>query len=265
MVTIMDRFRGSETCAAFGIAVALFVYPYAQAPHKSPPEHTYRPFILPDFKGKTDEFTVWRTTLQSEQPKRGDYIPLSSGIYIGVPSAGFQMDFAMDLGGGQARPKARWQVTGAEHVFVGKVNFAGYEFESDPSFPLTFQVTTDGYQYLCGRGTVRSSQERYDIDGNGDLQTWLKRSSDSRPLVRQGAVQALGWLVRSDSERKQAQNALTLALKDADPRVRRNAAEAIGKIGAAADAKDALAQAMRDDKDDAVIKVIKEVSAGVYR
>jgi hypothetical protein len=129
---------------------------------------------------------------------------------------------------------------------------------------LTFQVTTNGYQYLCGKGIVRGTTpetqgERYDMDGYGDLQAWLSRSSDSRPLVRQGAVQAVGWLALSDSEKKEALRVLALALKDQEPRVRRNAAEAIGKIGAA-DAKDDLAQAIREEKDTTVIKVITEVS-----
>jgi hypothetical protein len=44
--------------------------------------------------------------------------------------------------------------SGARHIWPGRMTFLGYTFDSDASHPLEFMVTTSGYLYLAGKGTV---------------------------------------------------------------------------------------------------------------
>jgi HEAT repeat protein len=70
-------------------------------------------------------------------------------------------------------------------------------------------------------------------------------------------VQALGWLAKSDDQKAMALITLLSVLKDGNSRVRRNAAEAMAKLGTTA-ARNALGEALRNEQDVAVTRVIKE-------
>jgi hypothetical protein len=44
----------------------------------------------------------------------------------------------------------------AKHTWIGTLTYAGYVFESSENEPLQFIVTSDGYKYVSGNGTVTS-------------------------------------------------------------------------------------------------------------
>jgi HEAT repeat protein len=147
------------------------------------------------------------------------------------------------LGGDQQLIFQDW-FDGTEHIFRGDVRIGPYRFESDPGFPLTFQVVKDsGYVYLCGRGTV--SREGGPVVKLGQTQAasdWLGPLASGTVLQKQGAAEALGWY--GD---KAAVPALMSAVKDtSDWRVRRDAAEALGRIGDPS-AESVLATAIADE------------------
>ncbi len=63
------------------------------------------------------------------------------------------------------------------------------------------------------------------------MEQWLPLLHSGNQLDREGASQALGWLAKSDSDRNSAVPALIKALEDESMEVRRNASEALGRIG----------------------------------
>lgn len=118
---------------------------------------------------------------------------------------------------------------GAERMFRGNVRIGPYRFESDPTYPLTFQMVKDsGYVCLCGRGTV--SHDGGPVVQLGQKQKasdWLDFLAHGTVLQKQGAAQALGWY-----HDKSALPAMMAAVKDTSSwRVRRDAAEALGRLG----------------------------------
>jgi hypothetical protein len=150
---------------------------------------------------------------------------------------------------------------GAEHVFLGSVGFAGYRFESDPAFPLHFKyVDQVGYVHLCGRGTVTTPQgvsHRLNTQDSLDkVLEWLK-STDQ--LTREAACTTMGYLTIQPQDKDKVVPALAEALKDSAMEVRRNAAEALGRIRDPR-ALDAL-KATAADQDDWV----REVAADAVR
>lgn len=161
-------------------------------------------------------------------------------------------------------------LAGAEHVFVGRVNFsrapkgfplAGYIFDSDHVYPLTFKlVKGQGYVRLCGRGTVLSpSRASTSVGGGENVGDWIRRLDSPTAWDREGAAQALGWLARTDQEKNIAVPALISALSDQLVEVRRDAAEALGRIRDRR-AAEALASLTRagSERDEWVRKVAAE-------
>lgn len=129
----------------------------------------------------------------------------------------------------------------AQHVYGGKVSFSGYAFESDPYYPLTFKLVRNvGLVYLCGRGSLTTqSGEVYDLGFEDTIDTWIPLVNALEPVHRERAIQALGWLAKTDSEKEIVLPILLNALSDSSMPVRRNAAEALGRIGSV-DAIEAL-------------------------
>ena len=145
---------------------------------------------------------------------------------------------------------------GTEHVFLNTVSFGGYTFESDPSFPLHFKYVKDvGYVHLCGRGDVATPEgRRYTLGENKGIDDFVTEITAEDQLTREGASEALGWLVKTKPARDKAVPFLLKALEDEAMEVRRNAASSLGRIGDSR-AEDGLTRALRD-KDDWVKEVV---------
>jgi len=104
--------------------------------------------------------------------------------------------------------------------------------KSDPKYPLTFKIIPSGsYMYLCGRGILISENDlkAYLFGINDRVEHWILILDNPDPIRRQGAVQALGWLGQKNQQA--VVGALTNALVDPDMDVRRDAAEALGRLG----------------------------------
>lgn len=122
---------------------------------------------------------------------------------------------------------------GAEHVLLGSVSFAGYTFESDPLFPLHFKLVENvGYVHLCGRGTVTTpAGARQEIMYTPGISELVYTLAGNEQLAREAACEALGYLAITRPQKDEAVPALVKALQDPAMEVRRNAAEALGRIG----------------------------------
>jgi hypothetical protein len=160
--------------------------------------------------------------------------------------------------------------TSATHIYCGATNEAvhlwGCEFASDPSYPLVFKATRDGYTYLCGRGTVKKKDGivfRLGYDDSADR--WLTRVTSANQLDREAAVEALGWLAKTPDETGKATEELIEALTDSEMEVRRNAAEALGRLGDTG-ALGALSALMDKEKEqDAWVREVAEESADLIQ
>jgi len=113
--------------------------------------------------------------------------------------------------------------------------------ESELTYPLVFKaVANEGVVYLCGRGTIVLPDGNRMRFGEGDtVDTWLPRAGSTDQLTREAAAQALGRLARTTEERSRATRVLISMLADQATEVKRNAAEALGRIADPA-AKEAL-------------------------
>jgi len=144
------------------------------------------------------------------------------------------------------------RMNGAEHVYMTErpcITFNHYIFDSDVTFPLTFKMQTgQGYVYLCGRGNVSSKDgSSTRIGYSTTLDQWIYALRSGDDLMREGAAQALGWI----GTPKCVPDLLS-ALRDKRMEVRRNAAEALGRIVYKTDYEkkaglDALAAAAKDE------------------
>jgi hypothetical protein len=124
--------------------------------------------------------------------------------------------------------------SGVEQVLEGAVtNWYGYDVDSDPSYPLAFKwVKEIGCVRLSGKGTLKGPDGVvHPLGANDSVDYWLERAKDPDVLVRQGAAQALGYLARTKEDKDRALPALTTSLGDSAMEVRRDAAEALGRLG----------------------------------
>jgi hypothetical protein len=149
-------------------------------------------------------------------------------------------------------------LAGDEHILLGAVSFGGFTFDSDPSFPLHFKLVQDvGYVYLCGRGTVTTPEGRKhslgEVQSIDDLVLDLAVEDQ---LTREAASEALGWLAKAESEIDVAVPALIKALKDDAMEVKRDAAEALGRMGDVR-AREGLKAAL-EDEDEWVREVVAD-------
>jgi hypothetical protein len=137
---------------------------------------------------------------------------------------------------------------GAEHILMGHVSFGGFTFDSDPSFPLHFKLVQQvGYVYLCGRGTVLTPEgEKVSLGYHQSVSNFIEAIQAKDQLKREAAAEALGWLVKTETDKHGAVSALIKAVKDPALEVRRNASASLGKIGDLR-AKAALKTALADD------------------
>lgn len=173
---------------------------------------------------------------------------VNGSLAVFAESAGYKLELSLSFGFGFAgESDPNYWHAGAEHVLIGKVTLSGIAFDSDASYPLTFKLIKDvGYAYLCGRGTVTMKvDETYSLGDNDTVDSWLPRLSSEDQLDREGAAQALGWLATTEQDKNIAVPALIQALQDEAMQVRRNAAEALGKLGDQR-AADPLGEALND-------------------
>jgi hypothetical protein len=71
-----------------------------------------------------------------------------------VASGQFRVDSSLDVVAGSADAWSG-KKEGAIHTISGALTMFDYEFNSDPNDPLVFRMTSKGYQYLRGKGTVK--------------------------------------------------------------------------------------------------------------
>jgi len=150
---------------------------------------------------------------------------------------------------------------GAEHILLGSVSFGGFRFDSDPLFPLHLKLVQHvGYVHLCGRGTVTTPRgQRYSLAYHRGVKDWLSALGSRDQLSREAATEALGWLTKTKSDAALAVPALMGALEDEAMEVRRDAAEALGRIGDPR-AGEALQTALQDQDE-----WVREVAADALR
>lgn len=155
-------------------------------------------------------------------------------------------------------PDSTWFSPNATHLFLSRAKLLGFQFASDPAYPLTFKLVADeGYIHLCGRGRVVAPDGAVRSLGSDDtVKSWLPLLQSSDQLVREAAAQALGWLAASGDE-DGAVPALIGALQDSASEVRRNAAEALGRIRDAR-ARGALDSLLKAEKDSWVLDVAQD-------
>jgi ankyrin repeat protein len=175
--------------------------------------------------------------------------------------------FAQDanVGGEIIAVKSRKSFTGNDWA-PASLDYEGataWSFQSDETYPLTFQLVSAGGVYLCGRGTISTpSGQVFHFGENHNVDMWLPLVKATWQLNREAAVQALGWLANTPQDRDKAVPALIAALKDDAMEVRRDAAEALGRIGDAR-AVESLTL-MREDASEWV-RAVAEESLGHIR
>lgn len=179
--------------------------------------------------------------------------------------AGYRYDLSFSMSSpvsGSMIPS--YWLAGAEQIFQGKIHLGeGLVFDGDPAYPLTFKLAKDqGLQYMCGRGTIRRQDGTTVKVGYEDtIDTWLPRLNSGDTIVREAAAQALGWLAVVAEEKQQVVEPLLAALEDEAWEVRRNAAEALGRIKDLRAAESLLKHTLSAGESD---EWVREVAAEAY-
>lgn len=151
-----------------------------------------------------------------------------------------------------------WFDIGAEQIIEGTIDLLGVTIESERSYPLAFQMTPDGLALLYGRGTVTLADKTVINVGDQDTaEQWLPLLEAEQELARQAAASALGWLGRDASEPDAVVAALISALSDPAWQVRRNAAEALGRLKATS-AVDPLKSLLEDKDGDGWVSAVAQ-------
>ena len=161
--------------------------------------------------------------------------------------------------------ESKVMLAGNEHVLRGKVQIGEWLLDSDPAYPLTFKaVASEGYVRLCGRGKVaRRDQQPVRLGDGETVGTWLPGLQSPDQLEREGAAQAIGWLARAQEDVAAVLPALTKALADPAMEVRRNAAEALGRIGDPTAV--AALRAAQEDSSAWVVQVAEEAAERILK
>ncbi|MBM3239314.1 HEAT repeat domain-containing protein [Candidatus Poribacteria bacterium] len=175
-------------------------------------------------------------------PKGKDFYRVShlekaalKGVYIFPACSGYRFELIAKLSGlrgGASYVSPLWFGHDVEHVIQRKLTLLGHTFKTDRAYPLTFKLIKErGYVYLCGHGTVTTPDGKTHRLGEADtVDTWLPRLKSEDLLDRESAAQALGYLAKTKEEKDKAVPALIEALDDKTMEVRRNAAEALGRL-----------------------------------
>jgi hypothetical protein len=163
--------------------------------------------------------------LSAERPDR------VTGVIQLDEGAGYRDELECNsLGGCQFH----WFDVGAEIILLGDVEMLDTMIQSNADYPLTFKMTDMGWTLMSGRGEITPAGQPTIAVGHDDrVATWVPRLQSDDQLLREAAAQALGWLAAQEDEqaRETAAAALVNALNDPAWEVRRDAAEALGKLG----------------------------------
>jgi len=159
----------------------------------------------------------------------------------------------------QRGPLMFWWQPGATYILSGKSHLLGLTIDSNPEYPLTFKLTAkEGYWLLCGRGKLTKPDGKVYLLGSYDsFSSRLAGLSSKDETERESAAQAIGYLATSAQDRKQAVKSLVSVLKDKSAAVRRNACEALGKLGDPSVIAP-LKEVVENDADEWVKEVAKE-------
>jgi hypothetical protein len=187
---------------------------------------------------------------------------LAGGVALNTQNLNYylnDLNFTGDIQDIRIKLKLAIHTEGSEHKFIGNIEFHDYWITSDFGYPLVFKMVKDsGYTYLCGRGTITDKDcKTFRLGYDDTVDTWLPRLKSDDQLDREGATQALGWLVKTKEDKDKAVPALISALTDNAMEVRRDSAESLGRIGDSR-AKESLEKIAKEDKDDWVREVAEE-------
>jgi WD40 repeat protein len=185
------------------------------------------PFYISDIKDQGEGGN--RTRILVEKDQEGNLIANSEEA-----GAGYRYDISFALSSpvsGGSMVQSYW-LSNAEHIYLGEVELEPIIFNSDSAYPLTFKLIKDkGFLYMCGRGSITTEDgEIYKVGYEDTIDIWLPRLSMNDPILREAAAQAIGWLSVTNADKDKAVPALMTALEDKAWEVRRNAAEALGRI-----------------------------------
>jgi len=228
-------------------------------------ETDFRAIVTQVFSDKKDS-----VTLEFAAPKAGYHVAVLLKHPVGTFTMYYEKTWTIHPADQIKKEKQQQQESevhdlawspGAVHQYSDTVRTASYTFNSDSDYPLTFKVVKGkGYAYLCGRGTVKNKTGKIIRLGYGDTTaTWLKLLASGDVFAREAATQALGFLAKTSKERDLVVPSLVKALEDPARDVRRNAAEALGRL-ADPSATDALTSHTLEsvEKDQWVRKVAEE-------
>lgn len=187
---------------------------------------------------------------------------MAGGVALNTQNLNYylnDLNFTGDIQDIRIKLKLAIHTEGSEHKFIGNIEFHDYWITSDFGYPLVFKMVKDsGYTYLCGRGTITDKDcKTFRLGYDDTVDTWLPRLKSDDQLDREGATQALGWLVKTKEDKDKAVPALISALTDNAMEVRRDSAESLGRIGDSR-AKESLEKIAKEDKDDWVREVAEE-------
>jgi len=245
--------------------------------------------IQPSYEAKTELFAVGRNNRLVVTRREKDGVPCfemigaayqliarrGGAFYNLQPSGegGIQVDRSSYVGFGRMGLVLQKDVpfvgnldsVGAEFIFTDEVSLLGIKFTLDPNIPLGFKLLKQkGLVYLFGKGTVVTKDgEAHRLGYSDTIDTWLPRIKSADQLDREGATQFLSWLAETREEKEKVVPLLIEALEDRAIEVRRNAAEALGRVGDPR-AINALDSLIEQEKNEWVQSVARE-SLGIIK
>lgn len=162
---------------------------------------------------------------------------IAGGFVSGTPGASYKMLMSFDPISGALQPNIH--ADGCEHVWLGNATLGAGKIQSAADYPLTFKWKKGvGYVYLCGKGELLFSGKHVRLGYEDTTAIQIKRLKSEDQFEREGAAEAIGWLAKTSEDVGKGVPSLIEALKDTAMEVRRDCAEALGRIGDSRAAKE---------------------------
>jgi hypothetical protein len=188
--------------------------------------------------------------LNSERPRGTTAI-----LQIPDQGAGYRDEIECDA---NARCSMHWFDLGSELAIQDSIEVLGVKIESDPTYPLTFKMTRQGWTLMYGRGKIKpAGNPVIEVGQMEKLDSWLLLLNQKNKLSRESAASALGWIGGESPKRSIIIQALINLLHDTNWEVRRNAAEALGRLKEKA-AADPLKKLLDDTDGEGWVKAVAE-------